>query len=130
MPRNHDIVAAHYAAGASGDLEGMLAPIEPDTEWVEEAGFPTAGTYVGRQAVLEGVFGALGERFDGFGFELETIIDGGDTQVALGNYRGTARATGKSFDARVAHVWHFRDGKLSRFEQFADSAVVLASLEA
>ena len=128
MPTNHDIIAAHYAAGASGNVEGMLAPIEPDTEWVEEAGFPTAGIYVGRQAVLEGVFGALGERFDGFAFTLETIVDGGDTVVALGNYSGTARATGKAFDARVAHVWHFTDGKLVRFEQFADSAVVLASL--
>jgi len=130
MPTNHDIVAAHYAAGEAGDLEGMLAPIRPKTRWIESAGFPTGGTYVGRDEILPGVFGALNELFDGFGFQLESLHDAGDTQVAIGDYVGTARATGKPFRARVVHVWRFADGEFTEFEQFADSATVMAVLQA
>ena len=128
MPTNHEIVADHYAAGEAGDLESMLAPIGPKTRWIECAGFPTAGTYVGRDEILPGVFGALAELFDGFGFQLESLHDAGDTQLAVGSYFGTARATGKAFRARVVHLWRFRDGEFVEFEQFADSATVVASL--
>jgi len=125
---NHEIVAAHYAAGAEGDLEGMLAPIEPDTRWTEAAGSPVAGTYVGREAVLEHVFAALGREFDGFAFALDELFDAGDAQIAIGDYSGVHRATGKPFRARVAHVWRFDQGRLATFEQFVDSAKVLESM--
>ena len=32
--------------------------------------------------------------------------------------------TGKSFEARVAHVWKLKDGKIISFEQFVDSQPV------
>ncbi|MGO7594132.1 nuclear transport factor 2 family protein, partial [Rhizobium leguminosarum] len=31
------------------------------------------------------------------------------------------RQTGKSFKARVVHVWSVADGKIRRFEQFTDT---------
>ncbi len=128
MPTNHEIVTAHYAAGAAGDFEAALAPVRPDTRWIEAAGFPTAGTYVGRDEIVAGVFGALGALFDDFAFVLERVVDGGDTQVGIGEYRGTARATGKPFRARVAHVWRFVDGVFVELEQFVDSATVRVSM--
>ena len=39
----------------------------------------------------------------------------GDTVVALGDYGGTYKATGKSFSAPFAHVWTLHDGKILRF---------------
>jgi len=128
MPSNHEIVAAHYAAGAEGDLDGMLAPIEPDTRWTEAAGSPVAGTYIGREAVLEHVFIALGRDFDGFAFTLDELFDAGDAQIAIGSYRATHRGTGKPFLARVAHVWRFDGGRLATFEQFVDSAKILEAM--
>ena len=128
VPTNHEIIAAHYAAGARGDLEAMLAPIEPDTRWTEAAGSPVAGTYVGRDAVLEHVFVALGRDFDDFAFELDALFDAGEAQIAIGDYTGTSRATGRPFRARVAHVWRFDGGRLATFEQFVDSAKILEAM--
>ena len=36
-------------------------------------------------------------------------------------YTGTGKATGKTLDVPVVHVWDIRDGKLARFRQFIDT---------
>ncbi|MGH3585582.1 MAG: nuclear transport factor 2 family protein [Pseudonocardia sp.] len=124
QPTNHDVVAAHYAASDRGDLDGMLAPLEPDTTWTEAAGSTYAGTYVGRDEVRDKIFSTIGADWDGFAFTLANLLDAGDTVVALGSYSGTHRRTGRSFSARVAHVWTFADGRLASFEQIVDSATM------
>lgn len=124
MTTNHDIVAAHYAASGAGDLDGMLAPLSETSRWTEAAGFPRAGTYTGPDEVRKNVFEAIGRDFDEYRFILEELLDAGPVQVGIGTYTGTYRATGKSFTARVAHVWHLRDGEVVTFEQIVDSAVV------
>ena len=49
--------------------------------------------------------------------------------IGLGSYRGKHRVTGRSFTARVAHVWKFDGGKLASFEQIVDSAPVVRAAE-
>jgi ketosteroid isomerase-like protein len=124
-----DVISAHYAASDRGDLGGMLAPIGTGTKWTEAAGFPYAGTYTGPDEVREHVFEAIGRDWDGYRFTLSDQLDAGDTVVGLGTYTGTHRGTGKSFTARVAHVWRFAAGVVVSFEQIVDSAPVVAALE-
>ncbi|QAY63712.1 nuclear transport factor 2 family protein [Xylanimonas allomyrinae] len=124
MPTHHEIIAAHYAASAVGDLEGMLAPLTESTLWTEAAGLPSAGTYQGPDEVRTHVFEAIAREFDRYAFTLESLLDAGDAQVAVGTYTGTHRKTGKSFTARVAHVWRLEDGKAVTFEQIVDSVPV------
>ena len=124
MRSHRQIVADHYAASARKDLEGMLADLADDAQWVEMAGCALAGTYVGREAIVAGVFAPIARDWDGFGFELERLVDGGDTIVALGHYMGTHKASGKPLRARVAHVWDLARGKVQRFEQFGDTVLL------
>jgi len=124
MRSNHQIVADHYAASGRHDLEGMLADLAADVQWTEMAGSVLGGTYVGRDAIIANVFVPIGRDWDGFGFELERLIDGGDTIVALGHYVGTHKASGKRLHARVAHVWQLGGGKVRRFEQFCDTTLL------
>jgi ketosteroid isomerase-like protein len=125
---NKDAIEAHYAAGDAGDLQGMLAPFAPDIIWTEAAGFPLAGTYVGPAAVAENVFGALQRDWDGYGVAIDELLESGDTIIGVGTYSGTYKATGKSFQARVVHLWRVKDGKAVRFEQVTDTAEVLAAM--
>ncbi|AXB43417.1 nuclear transport factor 2 family protein [Amycolatopsis albispora] len=122
---NADIIAAHYDASDQGDLAGMLAPLGPETTWTEAAGFPYAGTYVGPEEVRENVFEAIARDWDGYTFTLGELLDAGDAVIGLGSYQATHRVTGRSFTARVAHVWKFDGGKLASFEQIVDSAPVV-----
>lgn len=125
---NLDIIAAHYAASDRGDLAGMLAPLGPETTWTEAAGFPYAGTYTGPEEVRDNVFGAIARDWDGYGFALGELADAGDTVVGIGTYQGKHRETGRSFTARVAHVWKFDGGKVTSFEQIVDSVPVVNAM--
>ncbi len=124
MRSAYRIVSDHYAASSRGDLAGMLADMDERTEWTEMAGFPLAGTYVGAAAIGAGVFQALQRDWEGFRVEIERLIDGGDSVVAVGRYAATHRRSGKSFEVRVAHVWTVEDGRIRRFEQFCDTLLV------
>ena len=121
---NADIIRAHYAASDRGDLKGMLAPLAHDVRWTEAEGFPYAGTFIGPEAVAENVFASIQRDIDGFTLTVDEVIDGGDTIVGLGTYAGTVRATGRSFEARVAHIWHLTNGRVATFEQVTDTEVV------
>lgn len=124
MSTNLDIIKAHYAGSDTKDMAAMLAPLTATTRWTEMAGFPCAGTYIGPEAVVENVFMALGAAWDGYSLKIDRLIDGGDTIVGVGTYTGTYRNTGKAMTARVTHVWDMKDGKVTQFEQFTDTALV------
>lgn len=124
MTTNIDIVRAHYAASAQGNIDEMMAAVSPQVRWTEMAGFPCAGTWVGPQAVVNNVFAVLGRDWIGYRFELQSLIDGGDQVIGVGTYHGTYRATGRDMQARVAHVWTLQDGQIVAFEQFTDTLLV------
>ena len=128
MATNFDAVKAHYAASDRRDMAGMMAPVTAQTRWTEMAGFPYAGTYVGPEAIIAGVFARIGADGDGFSFTLERLLDAGHEVVGIGHYNGTCKATGKSMTARVVHVWSMEDGKVLAFEQFADTARVAEAM--
>jgi hypothetical protein len=91
--------------------------------WNEAENFPYAdgNPYVGHDAILCGVFARLGGEWEGFAAVPEEYLDAGDTVVVLGRYRGTYRATGRRFDADMAHVWRVRDGQAVSFRQYTDT---------
>jgi len=126
---NLQIVADHYAASARQDLAGMLRDVSPTVRWTEMAGFPCAGTWVGPEQVVAQVFAVLGRDWQDYRFELERLIDGGDEVVGVGVYRGTYRATGKTLQARVTHLWRLEAGQIAAFEQFTDTLLVAQAMQ-
>jgi len=116
-------VKAIYDAFGSGDIPAALERLSPELVWNEADDFPYSdrNPYVGPQAVLEGVFARIGAEWDGFGVNVEELLDAGDSVVMLGRYRGTYKATGKPQDTQVVHVWRLRDGKAVRFQQYANT---------
>jgi len=128
MASNLERIQGLYAAFAKGDVPAVLAVLDPSIEWTEAEGFPYGGTYVGHQAVLGGVFMKLGTEWDGFSAVPGEFVSDGETVVALGEYSGTFKATGKHFRAPFAHVWKFRSGAAVSFRQYTDTAIVQAAL--
>lgn len=129
MRTNAEIIQGLYACFAAGDVPGVLEAMDQQIRWTEAEGFPYGGTYVGPDAVLANVFARLGSEWDGFAAEPRQFVADGDTVVALGDYSGTYKATGKRFSAPFAHVWTLRDAKAVRFQQYTDTALVQAALQ-
>ena len=112
-----------YEAFAKGDVPAVLAAMSPDIVWNEAENYPYAdgNPYRGPEAILAGVFARIGSEWDGFAAVAEEYVDGGDTIVVLGRYRGTYRASGRSMDAQMVHVWRLADGRITRFDQRVDT---------
>ena len=124
MATNKEIVQGVYASFAQGDVPAVLGAMADDIQWAEADGFPLAGTYVGPQAVLEGVFMRLGEIGDEFAAVPDQIIAEGDTVVAIGNYTWKHKDSGEPAVVKMVHVWTVADGKLATFQQHVDTVRV------
>jgi ketosteroid isomerase-like protein len=123
MAANLDLVKGVYDAFGRGDVADVLGRFDAGIRWVEAEGFLYAdrNPYVGPQAVAEGVFQRVVTDVDGFTVTAERFVDGGDTVVAEGRYRGRMKTTGVAVDAQFAHVWRVRDGKIVGFQQYTDT---------
>ncbi len=124
MATNKEIVENAYASFSKGDVPAALGAMADDIQWTEADGFPLAGTYVGPQAVLEGVFMRLGEIGDDFAVVPQQFVADGDTVVALGNYRWTQKRSGQPAEVKMAHVWTLNGGKAVAFQQHVDTVRV------
>lgn len=127
-----DPVRALYAAFAKGDMPAALATMAPDIVWNEAENYPYAdrNPYIGPEAVLMGVFARIGGDWDGFSAISDELIDGGDTIVSLGHYEGTSKATGKKMRAQFAHVFRVKSGKITGFQQYADTLGTAKAMQA
>lgn len=121
---NLAIVEEMYRALSRGDLDFIRGVFDPQIEWIQCEGFPGGGRHVGVDAIFAGVFSRFAADWLDWKAVVHQWLDAGDTIVALGEYRGTFRATDKSTVAAFAHVYDVRDGRIVRFRQYADTAKV------
>lgn len=124
MSAPRDLVRSLYDAFARGDAETVLGALDEHVEWREAEGGPLAvdNPFVGPQAVAEGVFGPLLEDLEDFAVRPEKLVADGADVVAVGRYSGTHGATGEPLDAQFAHHWTVEDGRVTRFQQYTDTA--------
>jgi ketosteroid isomerase-like protein len=114
-----------YAAFGRGDIPAVLGAMSPDIHWHEAEGnpyMPSGEAWVGPDAILNNLFMRLGAEWDGFSVHPGTFYDAGDSVIVEVRYSGTYKASGKSMDAQVCHVWDMKDGKVTRFQQYVDTA--------
>jgi len=128
MGANLDLIRATYEGTSEENGRNLLAALAPDASWTEAEGFPYAGTYVGPDAIIAGVFRRLGTEWTGYRAEVHTFLEDGDRVAAFGVYSGTYNATGKSMRAAFAHLYEVKDGKIATMTQYVDSAMVVQAL--
>jgi uncharacterized protein len=122
---NVQLAQSLYEAFNTGDIATVLGMFDPGIEWREAEGNPyrpDGSPWVGGEAITQNLFMKIPSDFDGFTLHPSVFHDAGDTVVVELRYSGTGNATGKPLDAQVCHVLKFRDGKLTSFQQFADTA--------
>lgn len=124
MLTNRETIGSLYAAFGRGDAGTVLGAFDPAIVWMEaeNVAYADRNPYVGPQQVAEGVFGRLMTEWDGFSVNPGSLLQDGDTVVALGRYGGTFRGTGRALDAQFVHVWTLQAGRVTRFQQYTDTA--------
>jgi ketosteroid isomerase-like protein len=123
---NTSVLQSTYAAFNSGDIATILANAAPNAEWVNHgpAAVPYFGDFSGRIADF---FKAIGESTTGGSVTIDRYVASGDVVVSQGRYRATVRTTGAKIDVPIAHVFTMREGKITSWKGYGDTAAVLAA---
>ena len=125
--QNLDVVRDLYADFGRGNLEGILAALDPQVSWRTPGApdLPTGGLRHGVAAVRE-FFGLLLDTLDISDFQPHHFLTGGDNVVVLGTSREGPKGTGRLVDFRWVHVFTFRSGRIVAFEEPADVSELVA----
>lgn len=121
---NLDTIRATYEGSPEDNARHLMAALAPDVLWIEAAGSPYAGEYVGAAQIVEGVFARLGRDWADFRVQVHRYLADGDQVAAFGRYAGTHRASGRAMEASFSHLYQLRDGQIVRMEQVVDSAAM------
>lgn len=125
---NENIVVVRRLYEARGNPEIVRQLLAPDVRWEVVPGFPHSDVYIGVNGVFD-FFTRLFSDFENWHTEPSEFFETGDRIVAIGKYSARAKATGKFFEARFAHLWTMRDGVIARLQQCADTVQIVRALE-
>ena len=117
-----DTVRDFYAKLSVGDAPGALSLMAPDIEWITMWHYKVEGR--GASAVAEGLFKPLVAEWTSFSLVPTEFITAGETVVSLGDFKGVHGVTGKTSEARYAHVWTVNEGKINTFRQYIDTLAI------
>ena len=120
---NVDLIKKLYAAFAAGDIQTIINHLDAGVEWRCEGPsvVPYCGHFQGPDNVLK-FFAALASTQAGMKLTTDEYIAQDDKVVTVGRYSANVPATGKTLDSAITHIFTIRDGRVTRFHDFADTA--------
>lgn len=126
--QNTQIVKQAYDNFKSGDIEAVLSLVSEDADWrlPKVENMPQTGQRRGLEQITE-FFSLLAETQEFSEFEPREFVAQGDRVVALGHYAWKAKETGRSFESNFVHVFTVRNGKITGFDEYFDTATAAAA---
>jgi len=124
---NLEVIKGAYNAFATGDIPAFLGAMDSKIEWNEAENFPYAdgNPYIGADAIVQGVFARIGADWEYFTLSdhvyhvtLDALV------IVTGRYNAKHRVTGKVIRAQFTHMWTLKNGKITRYQQYADTLQV------
>ena len=130
MPEQENVqmVQELYAAFGRGDVPAILDQMADEVVLYDPGPpeVPHAGRYQGPEEV--GLFFArVAETLEIEAFAPTEFLAQADRVVVLGSLRARVRNTGRSYDNEWAMVWTLRDGKVTAWQLYEDTARELAA---
>lgn len=128
---NVQLLKGLYDAFGKGDIPAVLGLMSPDIRWYEAESNPyrpSGEPWIGPDTILQSLFMRMGAEWDGFTIHTGSFHGAGDSVIVEGRYSGTYKPTGKSIDVQVCHVWDVKRGKVTRFQQYVDTAKLQAAM--
>jgi len=123
-PDNMAIIQKLYDDFAKGDISAVGAVMATNIEWNEAENFPYAdgNPYIGFDAILKGVFGRIGEEWDYWNLTDLNYNEMANNKILVtGRYKAKYKKNGAIINLQMAHLWNLNDGKVTKFQQYADT---------
>jgi ketosteroid isomerase-like protein len=118
------VVERFYQMYARKDIPATMQLLDPQVEMhpAENFIYATGHPYVGPDEIRNSIFTRIDEEWDGFTATTEEILGAGEVVIARGRYRGTYKITGTIINAEFVHVFRFKNGKISVWQSYTDTA--------
>jgi ketosteroid isomerase-like protein len=116
---NVEVVRDVYGALNRGDIDAVLAVLDPSIEWWPAADELITDAYRGHdgfRALAAGVF----EVSPDIQAEIEELFVVGDQVVACLHYWGRGRESGAPVEIRETHVARLRDGMITEVREYRE----------
>lgn len=126
---NIGVVQGVYAKFGQGDVAGILAVVDDDVVWhfVGRAeDYPAFGLRRGHAGV-QAFFAAIAEHEQITEFTPRDFYSDADKVFVLGHAAYRLKRTGKTASSDWAHIFTLRDGKVTGFQEFLDTAQIAAA---
>lgn len=119
MDSNAELVRAAYAAFAQGDIAAILDMLDESVEWSSPATLPQGGTFSGTAGVVK-FFEGVGGAWESLRVQPEAVGDVG-SDLVVGVIQGSGLLRGaQPASYGAVHVFTVRNGKITRFREYAD----------
>lgn len=120
---NIAIVQQAYTNFKIGNIPALLAQLSDDVEWqlpeIENVPFG------GKRTIPTGVgefFALVAANQEALRFEPCETIAQGDKVASLGFYQWRVKSTNREFSSDFCHIFTIRDGKVTGFHEYTDTA--------
>jgi len=125
-----EIIENLYSTIPGKDYDAFRALCSEDIEWIQNKGFPKGGHHHGADAVIKNVFQQFEKDWSVFKFDKQEIFESkdGSRVTVIGAYVGEHKQTQKTVDAAAVHIFEIESGKVKRFRQFTDTAMIASAL--
>jgi ketosteroid isomerase-like protein len=127
---NTEIVREAYRNFQTGDIESLLNMLADDIAWQlpQMENVPFAGKYQGRADVGR-FFATLSEAQEAREFEPQNFIADGEQVAVQGRYLWRVKAGGREYQGDWMHVFTLRDGKITGFQEYTDTAAAASAYQ-
>jgi uncharacterized protein len=125
-----EIVQGFYKALFAGDIPATLAMATDDVEVLifGSSKIPWTGPRRGRHE-LERNLRMITEALEFQVFQMDEFIVARDSVIILGHERCRVKATSRVVEAHWAQIFTFREGLISRYREYSDTAAWGAGFE-
>ena len=131
-PDNINIIKKLYDDFAKGDIPAVGAVMDEKIEWNEAEGFPYAdgNPYIGLDAIVNGIFARIGEEWEYWNLtDLNFNEMSNNMILATGRYQAKYKKNGTLINLQMAHLWSLKDGKIIKFQQYADTKTIADAIK-
>ena len=128
---NIAFVQSLYAAFGRGDIATIIAAMAPDIAWHshgEAEDYPTLGLHKGPLGVQK-FFQTVAANQTALDFSPREFDAAGDKVFVQGYYAWKLTKNGKTATSDWVHIFTVRNGKVTKFDEFADTAQFARALK-
>jgi len=124
---NVQVIREGYDAFNGGNIEGVVATLDPDIEWWPAADEPITEPYRGHDG-YRSLVAEIRDYVPDLQAEIEEVFAVADRVVTCVRFWGRGRDSGVPVEIRETNVARFRDGKIVEVREYREKAEALEAV--